>query len=138
MRPPRRRPVIYVAIVSKSSETLEALEAYLKQVGVPSHGTRAVHDLSMAAPAFATAAVIFPDDFEAGEAFALVRELRRQRPHMLVVIVTREPARFRAISGAADRSAVPIVLPRPSFGWEILDAIRAHAAETLSPKDKDA
>src|SRR5258706_11385024 len=125
--PTNRRPPIYVAIVSKNRETVESLHAYLKQAGVASHGTRAVHDLDMVAPEFATAAVIFPDDFQHDEAFVLVRELRRLRPRLLSLIVTKEPTRFRSVTDADGRSLPPIVLPRPSFGWDILDAIRAHA-----------
>jgi len=127
--PKNRRSPIYVSIVSKNPETLDGLQAYLKQVGVPSHGTRAVRDLDMAAPEFATAAVIFPDDFEDHEALALLRELRRLRPRLLALIVTREPTRFRSVTGPDGHSLPPIVLPRGSFGWDILDAIRAHAEE---------
>ncbi|MGH7327287.1 MAG: hypothetical protein ACREJX_02945, partial [Polyangiaceae bacterium] len=75
----------------------------------------------------ATAAVLFPDDFEVDAAVALVRELRRTRPKLLALIVTREPHRFRDVVRGDGRSLRPILLPRPSFGWEILDAIRAYA-----------
>jgi hypothetical protein len=126
--PPKKpRSPVYVAIVSNNPETLDGLQSYFKQAGVPSHGTRAVHDLGMVAPEFATAAVIFPDDFKSDEALLLVRELRRLRPRLLALIVTREPNRFRSVTDADGRSLPPIVLPRPSFGWDILDAIRAHA-----------
>jgi hypothetical protein len=125
--PKKARSQPYVAIVSNNPETLDGLQTYLQQAGVPSHGTRALHDLNMVAPEFATAAVIFPDDFANDAAVALVRNLRRRRPRLLALIVTREPHRFRSLTDADGRSRPPLVLPRPSFGWDILDAIRADA-----------
>ena len=81
----------------------------------------------MVAPKRANAAVIFPDDFEDREMLKLVRLLRRTRPRLLSLIVTREPQRFRDVVQADGRSLPPIILAKPSFGWEILDAIRAHS-----------
>ena len=51
----------------------------------------------------------------------------RARPRFLALLVTREPRRYRAVIEADARSVTPLVLPKPSFGWDILDAIRAHA-----------
>ena len=118
---------MHVSIVSANPETLDGLHAYLCGAGVPSHCTRAVQDLVLASPESATAAVIFPDDFEHEEVLTVVRELRRARPRLLSLIVTREPHRFRDVTQADGRSLPPIVLPKPSFGWDILDAIRAHS-----------
>ena len=84
----------------------------------------------MAAPPGATAAIIFPDDFEDEAVRALIRQLRRARPRLLSVIVTRAPQRFLDIAKPDGRSLPPIMLPKPSFGWDILDAIRAHANST--------
>ena len=115
-----------MTIVSANPETLDGLQSYLGGAGVPSHCTRALLDLEMVAPQCATAAVIFPDDFDDGVVLALVRTLRRIRPRLLSLIVTREPRRFHDVVQADGRSLPPIVLPKPSFGWDILDAIRAH------------
>jgi hypothetical protein len=57
----------------------------------------------------------------------IVRELRRARPRLLSLIVTREPQRFLDVMQDDGRSCPPVMLPRPSFGWDILDAVRAHA-----------
>ena len=36
-----------------------------------------------------------------------------------------------------DGSVAPVVLPKPAFGWTILDAIRAHA-QARTPQGGDA
>jgi hypothetical protein len=102
----------------------------LGSAGVPSHCTRAIANLELAAPDCAGATVIFPDDFPDAEVIAFVRKLRRAHPRLLSLLVTSEPQRFRAIAEADGRSMPPIVLPKPSFGWDILDLIRAHADES--------
>ncbi len=136
-RPSTSRPPeparIYVTIVSKNPETIHGLESYLRGAGVPSHCARALRDIDAVAPACATAAVIFPDDFESADVLAFMRHLRGARPRLLALLVTREPGRFQAVAGGDGRSLPPLVLPRPSFGWDILDAIRAHAETALEP-----
>ncbi len=122
-----QRYPVHVAIVSANSETLDGLHAYLGGAGVASRCTRHLQDVALVAPQVTTAAVIFPDDFEHEEVLKLVRQLRRVRPGLLSLIVTREPQRFREAAQADGRSLPPIVLPKPSFGWDILDAIRAHS-----------
>jgi hypothetical protein len=52
--------------------------------------------------------------------------LRRDLPDVLVVLVTREPRRFTEAFVGDDRVPVPIVVPKPVWGWIILDAIRGH------------
>jgi hypothetical protein len=83
----------------------------------------------MVAPPCATAAVIFPDDFADEDVVALMRRLRRTRPRLFSLIVTREPHRFVDVVKPDGRSLPPLMLPKPSFGWDILDAIRAHCAD---------
>lgn len=124
----KQRTPIYVSIVSANPETLDGLHAYFGGAGVSSHGTRTVQDLGMVAPECATAAVIFPDDFEDRDVLALLLQLRRTRPRLLSVLVTGDPHRFRdAVEDFDGRARRPVTLPKPSFGWDILDAIRAHS-----------
>ena len=131
IRAARHRAGIYVAIVSKNLDTIQGLESYLRVAGVPSHCVRALRDVEAVAPACATAAVIFPDDFVEDEVLTFVRRLRGERPRLLALLVTRTPNRFRGVAVADGKSLPPLLLPKPSFGWDILDAIRAHA-ETRS------
>lgn len=119
-----------MAIVSSNPETLDALQEYLGNAGFACHTARAVHDLTMTAPKSICSAIIFPDDFANLDVLECLRQFQKQRPKLLAVLVTREPNRYRA-AGALDGKSLA-VLPRPSFGWEILDAIRAHAG-TGSP-----
>jgi hypothetical protein len=86
-----------------------------------------VRDLDRAASRSATAAVLFPDDFEYEEVIALVRQLRRARPRLFLLIVTRHPQHFHDVVKPDGRSLPPVILPKPSFGWDILDAIRAQS-----------
>jgi hypothetical protein len=85
----------------------------------------------MVAPPRATAAVIFPDDFDDERVLPVVRQLRRMRPRLFSLIVTRNPRRFRDVSKPDGRSLPPIMLPKPFYGWDILDAIRAHADASI-------
>ena len=107
---------ICVAIVSKNRGTADALESYLHAAGVvPSHADlfRDGHDI----PACAHAAVIFPDDYGDADALGFLLLLRQTRPHLLALLITRTPQRFRAVAEADGRSLAPLVLPRPSACW---------------------
>jgi hypothetical protein len=115
-------------IVSANPETLDGLQSYLGGAGLAGLCIRDIHGLRNLAPEGATAAVIFPDDFDDQDVMTLIRELRRTRPQLLSLLVTREPQRFRDVVRDDGRSLAPILLPKPSFGWDILDAIRAHTA----------
>lgn len=117
---------IYATIVSNNAETLDGLQSYFARVGVPSHSTRSIHDLAAVAPAAATATVIFPDDFAEAAVLELLGEIRRKRPRLLTLLVTRTPQRLRTALGKHGHSPALIVLPRPSFGWDILDVIRGR------------
>lgn len=123
----KARAPIYVSIVSANPETLDGLHAYFEGAGVSSHCTRAVRNLDRVAPRRTTATVLFPDDFEDDEVRDLVKRLRRTRPRLFSLIVTREPQPFHDVVKPDGRSLPPIMLPKPSFGWDILDAIRAQA-----------
>lgn len=121
----------YVTIVSRNPETLDGLQDYLGRAGIPSRCTRALHDVAAVAPEHATATVIFPDEFAEAAVLALVLELRRKHPRLLTLLITRSPNRFRSILGGEDpRSPTLMVLPKPLFGWVILDAIRGQSVKT--------
>ena len=68
--------------------------------------------------------VLFPDDFRPDLVFSALATLRSKRPETLPVIVTKEPKRFESLS-SPENCIVPLVIPRPVWGWTILDAIRA-------------
>jgi hypothetical protein len=114
-----------VSIVSNNDETRDGLEAYFTRVGVPARRLHGLDDLGALTPDV-SAAVIFPDDFAEDDVVDLMKWLRRSRPRLLVLLVTRRPNRFRDAIDVEGPSPAPILLPRPTFGWDILDAIRAH------------
>jgi hypothetical protein len=122
---PRAKP-LHVTVVSDNEETLERLRAYFDDAGVPTEGKRSVRAASTLVAA-TTAVVLFPDDFAERDVIALVGRLRRSRPRVLLLLVTREPQRFGDVVAPDGKSIPPLVLPKPSFGWSILDAIRAHS-----------
>jgi hypothetical protein len=70
--------------------------------------------------------VLFPDDFGPSDVEARLLALRRARPKLLIVVVTRAPQNLGAALVPDGRSVLPLVLPKPAFGWTILDAIRAR------------
>jgi hypothetical protein len=124
---------LYVAIVSKNPETIRGFESYLRAAGIPSNCSRAIRGVEGIVPDFATAAVIFPDDFGDADVLGFLRRMREDRPLLLAILVTREPQRFQAATEPDGRSLPPLILPRLSFGWDILDVIRAHGEANLEP-----
>jgi hypothetical protein len=119
----------YVTIVSRNPETLDGLQQYLGRAGIPSRTTRALTNLTEVAPDHATATVIFPDDFDEEAVLARVSVLRRKRPGLLILLITRAPNRIRSALVDDDPGLpMPTVLAKPLFGWLILDAIRGQSA----------
>lgn len=123
-RPPPKAN--YVTVVADNPQTLDGLDSYFKGAGVASNGTHRLQDVSMVPPA-ATAVVLFPDDFHRGEVEATIVSLRRARPKLLIVVVTGAPQHLGAALEPDGHSVPPLVLPKPAFGWTILDAIRGRA-----------
>jgi DNA-binding NarL/FixJ family response regulator len=121
---PAGRNPLRVTIVSSNPETLDGLQAYLRQAGVDARGTSEIES-GVALEPYPCAVVFFPDEFPAGDVLREVARLHRERPRLLVVIVTRDP---RAFTETIDpRGRVPtVVVPKPVWGWAILDAIRGH------------
>jgi len=110
-----------VLVVAKHRETLDGLVAYLDGAGVRCLGSSTLPaDLEGA-----SAVVLFPDDFATDAALAWIRDTERSAPPPRVVVVTRDCATFSTQAGREK----PRVLPRPSFGWDILDAVRAFEPE---------
>jgi hypothetical protein len=122
----RRAPSkLHVTVVANNPQTLDGLHDYFARVGVESNGTR---ELQLPArESSTTGLVLFPDDFELGEVQRFVGALRRSRPKLLLVLVTSAPQRLGSAIEPDESSLLPLVMPKPAFGWTILDAIRGHA-----------
>lgn len=113
---------VSVAVVSDNVETLDGLCEYLRRSGVAAVGTRSWNDPVVQQ---ARAVVGFPDDFETEGTLEAVARLSRIRPTQLQVLVTRQPKTFEPLSKLRT-SRAPIVIPKPAWGWSILDALRVQ------------
>jgi hypothetical protein len=118
----RQRQPIRVIIVAASAETLDGLRAYLSLAGFDARGTRRLGDVD---PEPCSAVVLFPDEFSLDDVLAELSRLRRESPKILPLLVTREPERYGEVAQAEGEGRAPIVMPKPAWGWTILDAIRS-------------
>lgn len=115
------RSQISVTIIAESPETRDGLESYLSHAGVAARSTARLDDID---PEPCTAVVLFPDEFSHGEVVRELSRLRRDRPRLLPLLVTCEPERYLELAEAEVGPSSPIVIPKPAWGWTILDAIR--------------
>jgi hypothetical protein len=112
---------IRALVVGTNAATRAALLTYLRDAGIDADapGGRGFARASRTADAV----VVFPDELEPAAVRAALDAARDARPEILILVVTASPRRF---AGAARGARV---LPKPVFGWTLVDAIRAHVAE---------
>jgi hypothetical protein len=128
----RQRPTVHVTIVAARAETLDGLQAYLSLAGLGARGTRQLGDFDRETCA---AVVLFPDEFSPDDVLRELSRLRRDQPTVLPLLVTREPQRYLEVARAEEVGLAPIVIPKPAWGWTILDAIRlAVDAQDRTPR----
>lgn len=120
-----RNPAPHVTIVAASAETLDGLQAYLSLAGLDARGTRRLGEL---ARENCSAVVFFPDEFSSTTVLRELGRLRKEHPAVLPLLVTSEPERYRDISKNGGKAVEPVVIPKPAWGWTILDAIQRRAA----------
>jgi hypothetical protein len=116
------RRLIRVTIIAQSAETRDGLQTYLSQAGLAARGTMRLGDID---PNPCAAVVLFPDEFSHAEVVRELSRLQRERPQLLPLLVTREPERYLELTEPDSAQSPPIVIPKPAWGWTILDAIRA-------------
>jgi hypothetical protein len=119
-----RESALRVTIVSSNPETLDGLQGYLRLAGVDARGTGDIES-GVALDPYPCAVVFFPDEFPAGSVIREVERLQRERPQLLILIVTRDPRGFREVLDT-DEPSPTLVVAKPVWGWTILDAIRGH------------
>lgn len=112
-----------VAIVSANLETLDGLESYLRGAGVAARGSARLEDCAELTAPTTAVVVLFPDDFPWEQVLAALADLSGRRPRILRVLVTGQP---KKLEGIVEGHPNVLVVPRPIWGWTILDAIRAH------------
>lgn len=115
-----------VAVIADNPETGDGLCAYLSAAGLAAGTTCSLRELRLL-PDATSAAVLFPDEFGADEVTASVLAARGAHPRLLIVLVTSAPQDFVTALRPDGRSLSPVTLPKPAFGWTILDTLRAHA-----------
>lgn len=109
-----------VALVAAADAQRAALAMYLTQAGFDVHPC----DELTVAGSFG-AVVWLAGDAADGVAARIRRWLRSARPQCIVV-VTAQPAMLRELAAAhAERL---LLLPAPSFGWDLVDALRGGLA----------
>jgi len=116
--PPAAPP--HVLIVTRNSGTSAGLRDYFDQAGIETTVSDLL-DLSDDQRPF-TAVVLFPDEFPEQGASAGLRTLARKLPHASILVVTRHTARFQQLAAAIDSNRL-FVLPRPVWGWVLLDRV---------------
>jgi hypothetical protein len=112
-----------VVVLGSNQSTLEQLSEYFADTGVKAYARCSLTPLVELRPAVQVV-VMFPDDFPKPHVSAYLTDLGNRRPELAFVIVTQFPAKYQAIMGANGKALRGHILPRPSFGWTILDAIR--------------
>jgi len=117
----KQRATVYVTIVASRAETLDGLQTYLSLAGLGARGTRRLDDFWREP---CTAVVLFPDEFLVKDVLRELARLRREQPRVLSILITREPQRYVDSVGVEGAGLAPIVIPKPAWGWTILDAIR--------------
>ena len=108
-------------IVAATAETLDGLQGYLSLAGLDARGTRRLGELGRKP---CSAIVFFPDEFSPTAVLRELTRLRREHPTVLPLVVTAEPRRYGAIADAGGKALRPVVLPKPAWGWTILEAIQ--------------
>lgn len=127
-RPDRQRSVL---VVSGNPETLDGLHEYFSQTGIASSSRRTLNPLAELA-AHIHALVVFPDDYPSHEVSAYLSLVRTRRPDLTLVIITREPTLYAEMKALDGHPLGAIVLPRPAFGWTIVDALRLSASDEVT------
>lgn len=123
---PIRENSLRVTVVAGSAKTIQGLLAYLSDAGVNSDALKQLPEPS-AVEQLGDALVIFPDDFEPSTVLSTVESVQTLRPRVRLLLITSAPQRYQ-LRGTIDRVQPPILLPKPAFGWSILDTIRDLSA----------
>jgi len=125
---PANGPAEAVVVVSDHAPTLSELRRYFSDSGLSAVVATSVLPTADALAAEVGTLVLFPDGFPPAAIDEAIAGLRRRRRRLLLIVVTTTPHRFAA-HDVDDGGLVRVVLPRPSFGWSIVDAIRTGGAK---------
>lgn len=126
-------PGLLITVVARKPETVDALREYLTGAGVATSGISEVAYLATTVPQGCRVVVVFPDDFMYLAVAAELATLQATRPGLLTVFVTSDPRRYEALPPPEEGAYEPVVIPKPAWGWTILETIRARMNEGPLP-----
>lgn len=112
-----------VAVAATEPETLLGITAYLDAAGIASAPYTDISEVGTASDD-TLVFVLFPDAFPWEAVVAALEGIRAHHGSALPVIVTSTPHRYEALT-FGERV---LVVPRPAWGWSVLDGIRFHIA----------
>lgn len=110
-------------IVGGDADLLGQLRDYLSHAGVEARASRRLNDAWRRGSA--EAVVLFPDDFEAGEVTDGLSLLLARSPCPRVIVITAGPRLFEPLIECFAASDSVVILPKPVWGWAILDLLRS-------------
>ncbi len=114
-----RKLNLRLALISNDRETLDGVQQYFQRLGARISIAPRLEDAA-ARTSGADAALLFADDYPHEEALRVIPALSVK----LVVVVTADVGNFRVSLPAERRADRVLVLPRPAWGWMLLDAVR--------------
>jgi hypothetical protein len=112
-------------VVCDDDDTLIRLRNYLVRAGVPTRATRRLADAWQ--PASGEAIVLLPDDFDTGEVTDGLSRLFSRPAAPFMVIVTAGPRLFEPLIQSLGSSDSVVIMPKPVWGWTILELLRGWA-----------
>jgi hypothetical protein len=118
-----------VLVVGADAELLEQLRHYLTRAGIRARGTRCLDEAWRTARG--QALVLFPDDFDAGAVADGLGRVCSGSPYPKVIIITAGPRLFDPLLESLGRPDSVVVMPKPVWGWTILELLRGAPACTL-------
>jgi len=109
-------------VVGDDDDTLLRLRDYLVRAGVQTRATRQLDD-AWKSPS-SQGIVLLPDDFDAGEVTDGLTRLLSRPPAPFIIIVTAGPRLFEPLIEGLGSPLSVVVMPKPVWGWTILDLLR--------------
>jgi hypothetical protein len=107
-----------LALISNDRQTLDGVKDYFERAGARVRTTSRLDEAEETA-AGTDAVVFFADDYPLEDATITLAALSAR----LIVVVTVEVAAFSARRARWTKAGHVIVLPRPAWGWVLLEAV---------------
>jgi hypothetical protein len=116
-----------VLLISSNRDTVNGLSHYFAESGVPAQASSSLNP-SAELRNSVHAVVVFPDDFHDNEVRPYLSTVRARRPELAIVVITRATTFYETMMATDGKPLGAVVLPRPAFGWTILDLVRERLA----------